>query len=131
MTRVLVVEDDEALRRLIQDDLGRRGLAVTTAGSIAQARILIHTEDFDVVVLDRRLPDGSGLDLLVDVTDFMSVAHVIVVSGESRETERVRALEAGADDYMVKPFSVPELAARIDAMSVSYTHLTLPTILRV
>jgi PAS domain S-box-containing protein len=117
MTRVLVVEDDRSLLALIQDHLELCGLWVATAGSVAEARQRIHSEPFEVVVLDRRLPDGSGLDLLTELADFMSDAHVIVASADGSEGDRVRALEDGADDYLTKPYSVRELGARIEAVA--------------
>jgi PAS domain S-box-containing protein len=110
---VLVVEDDAPIRRLVRAELARHGLVVSEATSLASARQVLHGRAVDMVILDLTLPDGSGLDILRELRQAGSAAHVIVLSGAVSEVDRVRALELGADDYVVKPFFVSELAARV------------------
>src|SRR5205085_3004665 len=84
----------------------------TLAGALAE----LHHGVFDVAILDRTLPDGSGLDVLRALRERRSVAHVTILSGAGSEIDRVDALELGADDYVVKPFFVRELTARVLAV---------------
>jgi PAS domain S-box-containing protein len=114
--RLLIVEDDVAVRRLVSDRLAMQGIAVTAAATVAAALTELHHSTFDVAILDLNLPDGSGLDLLQTLRQRGSSTHVIILTGAGSETERVRGLELGADDYVVKPFFVRELAARVLAV---------------
>jgi PAS domain S-box-containing protein len=115
-TTVLVVEDDSAMRHLVRDDLERANMRVTEADSVAQAVEALRGAVFDVVILDLRLPDGSGLDVLAGLREDGGAAHVIVLSGAASQADRIRGLEAGADDYVVKPFFARELTARVRAV---------------
>jgi diguanylate cyclase (GGDEF)-like protein/PAS domain S-box-containing protein len=110
---VLLVEDDTTIRDLVAERLERSGLTVTACASAAAARDALRRQSFHAVILDITLPDGSGLDLLVELRSSGSAAHVIMLSGAASEVDRVRALELGADDYVVKPFYARELTARI------------------
>lgn len=116
MTEILLVDDDAAIRRLLRAALEKQGLRVHEATSLAAARRTLQDQTCSIVVVDPTLPDGSGLDLLDDVDLDRSSSHVIVLSGSTTESDRLRAFEAGADDYVTKPFFVRELVARILAV---------------
>ena len=108
--------DDEAdLVAMSADYLTRDGFRVVTAGDGRDATSMLRTNAVDLLVLDLILPDGNGLDLLRGVIAGRHLP-VIILTGRTEEYERVVGLELGADDYIVKPFSLPELAARIRAV---------------
>ena len=112
-TRVLVVEDDRLIRRLLRSVLPPRGFAVTEADTGAAALDLLKTEaPPDLIVLDIGLPDINGLDLLRHVRNESSVP-IVVLSYTGAVTTKVEALESGASDYVTKPFNADELAARL------------------
>jgi DNA-binding response OmpR family regulator len=110
--RTLIIEDESVTRRVIVRALRNEGISVTAVSDLTTGQSALETMHFDIVILDVTLPDGSGLDLLKALRQTTSTAHVIIVSGASSEVDRVRALLAGADDYVVKPFFPRELAAR-------------------
>ena len=114
--RLLILEDDLAIRRLLVDHLEAHGIRVTATGTVAAALSALHHTAFDVAILDLAVPDGSGLDVLRDLRQLGSLTHVIVLSGSAGVAERVGALNLGADDYVIKPFFVRELAARVLAV---------------
>ena len=109
--RVLVIEDADPVRALIIRTLASDGCHVAEASSAAEARAELSKDTPDVVVLDLGLPDSSGLDLL---RKLVSVGlPVVVLTARGEEIDRVRGLELGADEYMVKPFFPKELAIRV------------------
>jgi two-component system phosphate regulon response regulator PhoB len=110
--RVLVVEDDGAVARVLQELLRRDGLEVEAVRTGAQAGPAVRDFRPDVVILDLGLPDVNGFDLLRELRRTSQVP-VIVLSGRADESDRVLALELGADDYVVKPFLNGELVARV------------------
>jgi two-component system KDP operon response regulator KdpE len=110
--KVLVVEDDREIRALMQSTLSVEGFDVATAVSLSEAEALLQHDPPDVVVLDLGLPDGDGA-LLVRRTRRTSSVPIIVVSARHQEAQKIELLDAGADDYLTKPFSVGELLARI------------------
>lgn len=114
---VLVVDDDDALRALVAGRLGERGMAVTEAASGEHALEHLRRAPPDVVVLDVHLPGSSGLDVLREVRAEGCDVQVILLTGAGQTAERVVGLELGADDYMVKPFSLRELEARVRAVA--------------
>ncbi|MFM7145981.1 MAG: response regulator transcription factor [Actinomycetales bacterium] len=114
--RVLVVEDDPAVSEPLIAGLERHGFEVFPCAYAMQAVPAVQQEDPNVVVLDLGLPDGDGLDVLKEIRRFSDVP-VIILTARGEETDRIVGLELGSDDYMVKPFSVRELAARIRAIS--------------
>src|SRR3954449_12638954 len=123
MTRVLVVEDDPATAAFLADNLEADGFEVATASAIGEAIRAIELRQPDLIVLDVLLEDGSGLEVLdrVRASDGTSAridpdVPVLVLSGRGSEVERVRGFARGADDYVVKPFSYPELVARVRAV---------------
>ena len=109
---VLVVEDDREIRALVQSSLSVEGFDVQTAVSIREATALLDHSTVDVIVLDLGLPDGDGMDLVRSVRQRQSTP-ILVVSARHKEAQKIALLDAGADDYLAKPFSVAELLARI------------------
>jgi DNA-binding response OmpR family regulator len=115
--RVLVVEDDPAVAQPLIEGLIRNGFEVEHVGYAAHVLPAITTmAGIDVVLLDLGLPDGDGLDVLREIRRTSDVP-VIIATARGDETDRIVGLELGSDDYVVKPFSVRELAARIRAVA--------------
>jgi two-component system KDP operon response regulator KdpE len=109
---VLIVEDDREIRTMMQSSLSVEGFDVQTAVSLSEARALLRHTPPDIVVLDLGLPDGDGVELVHEVRRHHSLP-IIIVSARHQEAQKIQLLDAGADDYLVKPFSVGELLARI------------------
>jgi len=116
--RVLVVEDDRDIRSMMQSSLAVEGFEVRTAVSVSEASAMLQHSPPDVVVLDLGLPDGDGVDL-VRLVRRQHALPILVVSARHQESEKIKLLDAGADDYLTKPFSVGELLAR---MRVALRH---------
>ncbi len=114
MTRVLIVEDERPLLRTLAMNLTARGYAVTEADTGARALTALADRAHDAVVLDLGLPDISGLDVIRAVRGSATIP-IIVLSARSGSSDKVGALDLGADDYVTKPFSVDELLARLRA----------------
>jgi two-component system KDP operon response regulator KdpE len=110
--RVLVVEDDREIRTLVQSALTLEGFEVQTAVTLREAMALLQHSPPELIVLDLGLPDGEGLQLVREVRRQSSVP-IVVVSARHQEMQKIELLDAGADDYLTKPFSVAELLARI------------------
>ncbi len=114
MTKLLLVEDDESLGESLSEYLGREGLEVTWAKSLAQASDHLARGSFGVVILDWMLPDGQGIDLLKDQEGSKNVnCPVIMLTARTELLDKVIGLESGASDYLTKPFEPRELVARI------------------
>jgi two-component system KDP operon response regulator KdpE len=109
---LLVVEDEVPMRRFLRVSLASRGFRVLEAASAKEALALASGHNPDLVILDLGLPDGDGLELTRTLREW-TVTPIIVVSARGREDDKVSALDAGADDYLTKPFGVGELLARI------------------
>ncbi|WP_439640507.1 response regulator [Nevskia sp.] len=110
--KVLVVDDEAAIRRLLRNTLQVNDYRVFEAGTVAEALALSASHQPDVILLDLGLPDGDGLSVIEAVRQ-RSAVPIIVLSSRTDDSGKVRALDAGADDYVTKPFSVDELLARI------------------
>jgi two-component system OmpR family response regulator len=115
--RMLIVEDEEHLARLLAEVLGREGHAAHTVsdGRSALARAL--TEDFDLLVVDRMLPDLDGVQVIRRLRAADVRVPVLMLTARDQVEDRVEGLDAGADDYLPKPFAFPELLARVRALS--------------
>lgn len=116
---VLIVEDDDTIREFLADNLRQDGHAVTTAGGVSEAAAALRRAGADIAMVDVALPDGSGLELIRMIRAGEagpSDVGVIGVSGRGTEPDRIRAFERGVDDYVVKPFSYPELLLRTEAL---------------
>lgn len=113
--RVLVVDDEDDVQAVISRALKLDEHAVATASDLATARQRI-AEGTDLIVLDLRLPDGFGLDLCREVRSQGSTIPILVLTATSQVSLRVKGLDAGADDFMAKPFAIAELRARVRAL---------------
>jgi len=122
--RVLVVEDEPQMRRFIRAALSAHGYEVAEASSGSEALALATSRNPDVILLDLGLPDIDGIDLTRKLREW-SRTPVIVISARGREADKVSALDAGADDYLTKPFGVDELLARI-RVALRHAHATQP-----
>jgi len=128
--RLLVVEDDTALIRALRDGLTAQGFAVDAVSRADEARRQLRLDPYDCVLLDLGLPDEDGVDLLRSVRAEGVPVPVLVLTARGGLDDRVAGLDAGADDYLLKPFALPELLARIRAL-VRRGGTVAPTILRV
>src|SRR5476649_2853539 len=111
-TEVLVVDDEATILRFLKPALEANGYEMTSAGTVAEALKRIAADSPDVVLLDLGLPDGDGKDVIRRAREWSDVP-IIVLSARERETEKIEALDLGADDYVNKPFNVGELMARM------------------
>ena len=109
---VLVVEDEAQVRRFLRAALSSRGYRLVEATGVREAEQLATSHNPDVYLLDLGLPDGDGVDLARRLREWTK-APIIVLSARGREEDKVNALDAGADDYLTKPFGVNELMARL------------------
>jgi two-component system, OmpR family, KDP operon response regulator KdpE len=114
MTRVLLIDDDRQLLRALRINLSVRGYEVVTAATGHEALRAVAEQHPQVVILDLGLPDISGIEVLTGLRGWMT-APVIVLSARTDSADKVEALDAGADDYMTKPFGMDELLARLRA----------------
>ena len=112
LATILIVEDEQAIRRFVRSALEAEGFRVCEADGVQRGLIEAATRKPDLVVLDLGLPDGDGQDFIRDLR-LWSPIPVIVLSARVDETDKVKALDAGADDYLIKPFGIGELLARI------------------
>ena len=113
--KILVVEDSERLRRSLGHGLRKAEFTVDLAADGVEGLAYLRTYDYDVVVLDLLLPGVSGLEVLKRIRTTLQV-HVLILSAKDQVQDRIRGLEMGADDYLVKPFDFDELCARIQAL---------------
>lgn len=116
--RILIVEDEAALALLLQYNLEARGFLVETIARGDDADIRLRESMPDLLLLDWMLPGVSGIEICRRVRSRAEAKHlpIIILTARGEESERIRGLETGADDYLVKPFSIPELMARVDAL---------------
>jgi len=115
MSRILVVDDDPQIARALNINLRARGYEVSTAADAEQALRLAAGHPTDVVVLDLGLPDMDGIEVIAGLRGWTTVP-ILVLSGRSEAVDKVDALDAGADDYVTKPFGMEELLARLRAL---------------
>lgn len=114
--RLLLVEDDTGLRAQLIKHLAQAGYAVDHAASLRDATHMALHETYDLVVLDRGLPDGDGISLVAALREADNLVPVLMLTVRDAWQEKVEALSAGADDYVTKPFHVQELLARVQAL---------------
>ena len=113
--RVLMIDDDLALSRMVAEFLGSRGLSVVTAGTLVEGEALLKRGGFDALILDAMLPDGDGFDLCKAWRQ-KSTLPILMLTARGDEVDRIVGLELGADDYLPKPFNPRELLARLRAL---------------
>lgn len=121
--RILVVADDADIRRFVRLTLEAEGHEVFEADGMKRGLIEAGTRRPDILVLDLGLPDGDGVDLIRELRTW-SAMPIIVLSARSAENDKIAALDAGADDYLVKPFGAGELLARVRAQLRRHLHQT-------
>ena len=114
--KILVVEDEAALRQTLVETLRESGYTVEIAATYAQAHEKIKLYQYDCVVVDLTLPDGNGLELVRSLKADNSTAGVLIISARATLDDRLTGLELGADDYLVKPFHLSELNARLKSI---------------
>lgn len=129
---LLIVDDDERIRTLLQKFLIRSGFLVTSARDAAHARRILSGLDFDLIVMDVMMPGESGLDLTRSLRETMQTP-ILLLTAKGETEHRIEGLEAGADDYLAKPFEPKELLLRINAilrrMPEAPAESTIPKIL--
>ncbi|MDM8160430.1 response regulator transcription factor [Labilibaculum sp. K2S] len=113
---ILIIEDDLSLQKILADYLTSCGLQCTCAELIKEGKSLFDKKFFHIVLLDLGLPDGDGLDCISFIKSIWSDTGVIIISARDKLEDRVDGLNLGADDYLVKPFHLSELNARINAL---------------
>ena len=118
--RILLIEDDPGLGQAVRDQIAAEGHVPDLAATLSDARDYCATMSYDLILLDLGLPDGRGLDFLKALRAKGSVTPVIILTANDRITERIEGLNTGADDYIVKPFDLAELSARIAAVARRY-----------
>jgi DNA-binding response OmpR family regulator len=114
--RLLLIEDEARLVELLTAALARASFAVDTVGTYTDGRAALAATPYDAAILDLGLPDGDGLDLLTATRAAGNRVPILVLTARDAVESRVRGLDSGADDYLVKPFAVSELIARIKAL---------------
>ena len=114
--RVLLVEDDAVLGEAVRDHVRSLGHATDWFDRLADAELAIRTVSYELALLDLRLPDGTGLSFLHNLRNSGNAIPVIILTAFDQISDRIEGLNAGADDYLIKPFHLDELAARIQAV---------------
>ncbi|SDH03434.1 response regulator [Pelagibacterium luteolum] len=114
--RVLIVEDDAVLRDGLRVGLAIGGFNADAVESCEEAEAVLKNHEFDAMVLDLMLPDGSGLDVLKSLRERRDTTPVLLLTARDRVADRIQGLDAGADDYLGKPFDLDEVAARLRAL---------------
>jgi len=114
--RILLIEDDEMIGASVVTFLRQEGHGVNWAPNLNEAGISLNCETYDLVLLDLGMPDGSGLDILTEIRHKGAKIPVIILTARDAVADRIEGLDRGADDYMIKPFDLEELNARIRAV---------------
>jgi two-component system, OmpR family, response regulator len=126
--RVLLVEDEPHIGSAVQEHVGAAGHAVDWVRLIADADDAMRAVPYDALLLDLHLPDGRGLDFLKKLRRRGDVLAVVILTARDQVSDRIEGLKAGADDYLVKPFDLDEMNARLQAVARRYQGKTIPTI---
>ena len=116
MNRILIIEDDQAILRGLKDNLEFESYEVLTAADGKKGYDLARTADPDLIVLDLMLPRMNGYEICQQLRSAGRTMPILILTARGEEVERIRGLDLGADDYVTKPFSVPELLARVRAV---------------
>jgi two-component system KDP operon response regulator KdpE len=113
--QVLIIEDEAQIRRFVRLALEASDYAITEAATLQEGMLKAGTQHPDLIILDLNLPDGDGVDLVKAVRHWSDVP-ILILSARLQDTDKIQALDSGADDYLSKPFSVGELTARVRAL---------------
>ncbi|MFA6155813.1 response regulator [Mesorhizobium sp.] len=119
--RVLLIEDDPLLGEAVRDHIASHGHAVDWSTTLGEARDHLNVVSYELILLDLHLPDGKGLDFLKALRGKGSDTPVIILTARDQLSDRIEGLNSGADDYLVKPFDLGELSARLAAVARRYT----------
>lgn len=122
-TRVLIIEDEPEIRRFLRVSLSEHGYLTLEAGEGGEGLTMAAAERPDLVILDLGLPDMDGMDVAKRIREWSKVP-IIILSARGQETDKVTALDSGADDYLTKPFGVQELLARMRVALRKYTQVS-------
>ncbi len=116
--RILIVEDEELVLEVIKSAFNSGKNHLYTAGTIQEAEKVLQKNGADLLILDRMLPDGDGVQLCSKLRNDpqFKVLPILILSGKAVTNEKVLGLKLGADDYLAKPFEIPELRARVDSL---------------
>lgn len=128
LMRILIVEDSDMLRSSLEHGLQRIGHAVDAVSDGVTAASYIDSETYDLVILDLLLPKRDGLSVLKDMRAAGHDTHVLILSALDQVDDRIKGLNFGADDYLVKPFSFDELCARLQALARRQSHAKNPEV---
>lgn len=126
--RILLVEDDDAIGGAVKDHINAAGHAVDWARMLTEAKEYVAVASYGLVLLDLLLPDGHGLTFLHELRERGNRVPVIILTARDQISDRIAGLNAGADDYLVKPFHLDELSARIHAVARRYGSNDQPRI---
>lgn len=126
--RVLLIEDDHVLGAAIRDHIGLAGHGVDWTRRLDDAKLALETVNYELILLDLGLPDGRGLDLLRGLRAGKNSVPVIITTAQDQVAVRIEGLNSGADDYLVKPFDLSELNARVSAVARRYAGNPNPII---
>ncbi len=124
--RILLVEDDEKIAEFIKKGLKSSGFAVDIASTGSQGFFMAFDESYDTLIVDIMLPEMDGISLIQKIRKHENNTPIIVLSARDRVNDRVKGLEAGADDYLTKPFAFSELLARVQALIRRASNITDP-----
>jgi len=114
MACILIIDDEPQIRRFLRISLGANGHEVLEAENAGNGLEVVRTKSVDLVILDLGLPDMDGQEVITSIRE-ISTVPIIILSVRSQEVDKVEALDRGADDYIVKPFGIGELMARVRA----------------
>lgn len=120
--KILVIEDDPTVRTLVKAVLEHRGNSVSVAETASDGKKFALENEFNMIILDLRLPDGNGYDVCANIREEGVTTPVLVLSAEHETDVKIKILNVGADDYLTKPFNSDELMARLDAIARRSTH---------
>lgn len=126
--RILLIEDDRVLGAAMRDHIASSGHSVDWMKRIDEARLALASVAYEAVLLDLNLPDGGGLDLLQELRLRQNPVPVIITTAQDQVAVRIEGLNSGADDYLVKPFDLSELSARLAAVAQRYAGNPIPEI---
>ena len=126
--RVLLIEDNVGLGQAVREQIADDGHAVDWVQRLDHAELSVRSTDYDLVLLDLILPDGQGLDFLRKRRSTGDTTPVIILTARDQISDRIAGLNAGADDYLVKPFDLSELSARVSAVARRYSGNPNPQI---
>lgn len=126
--RILLVEDEAHLAAAVRDHLVAYGETVDWCASLVDADAALRSTDYGLVLLDLHMPDGRGIDFLRDMRKRGDGTPVVIASARDQISDRIEGLDAGADDYLVKPYDLDEMIARIGAVKRRYARMPSPVL---